>query len=68
MRKLFIKLRYEILCYVRAVWEDPHGALCGHCGWRPNFWYDDCGWFHVGRKPICGHCWHEQGHQLTGDR
>jgi len=37
-------LKHRVSEYVRAVQDTPRGILCGWCH-RPNFFFDDCGFF-----------------------
>ena len=45
--------------YILAVHDYPRGVLCGWCG-RPNFLYDDCGFFQI--NP------HGNDHRITCER
>lgn len=57
------KFCYELKCYLTALLEHPRGVFCGWCN-RPNFFFDDCGWFMKDHRAACQKC---HG-PLTGDR
>ena len=48
--------------YLAAVKDCPKGVLCGWCG-KPNFFYDDCGFFCIApvtdedNRVCCRKCW-----------
>jgi hypothetical protein len=49
LARVYYGTRYRVIMlrdYVRAAREYPQGMLCGWCR-RPNFFFDDCGWFAI---------------------
>lgn len=60
MGYFLVQIRY----YINALRDYPKGWRCGGCG-RPNFYFDDAGFFIERDKPVCRHC---HNPLLTGDR
>ncbi len=44
--------------------DDPSGYFCGECR-EVNDLADDCGFFYVGGKALCGVCYGDSGHQTA---
>ena len=52
---------YRLREYIAAVRDYPKGVLCGWCH-RPNFFFDDIGWFCItptdkDERITCEHCY-----------
>ena len=59
----YFKFRAKVIWYLRAVMENPGGILCAICH-RPNFNYDDVGWWGSKQGVECG----RHGFVYNGDR
>ncbi len=52
------KYTYSIPYYLKTLWRDPKGFLCGKCH-RLNLSWDDCGWWYEfvpKEQAVCNRC------------